>query len=79
MPALAGDQGKNMADSLSVSGPIEIKDNGAARVAFELMEFISYVAPEGTEKNAEYYLRLYRQCYKASSGHNVTQILKSDY
>jgi hypothetical protein len=67
-----------VADSLSVSGPIEIKDNGAARVALELMEKIDYVIPEGTRRDAAFYLRLYRQCYKATHGNALKYILNEE-
>lgn len=52
-----------------------------ARVAFELMEKIAnscYESDKQAQKTREYWLKLYRQCYKASSGSDRETILRDD-
>ena len=62
-----------MSDSITVTKPIEIKDNSIERVAFDLMEKIAQ-AEHAKQDNfrepnsREYYLTLYRQCHKIVSG-----------
>ena len=59
-----------MSDDLKVSGPIEIKDNSAEHVAFELMKLISdeenpSQGDDCAQKKASnrlYYLKLYSEC-----------------
>ena len=59
-----------MSDSITVTRPIEIKDNSVERVAFDLMSRIAEVEKatgndEGKKNNPrEYYLKLYNQCHK---------------
>lgn len=68
-----------MADSsVSVSGPISIKSDSAARVAYELMSFISgWESPtDSNKKSREYWLKLYWQCYQASSGASLSHTLQ---
>lgn len=57
-----------MSNDLKVKGPIEIKDNSAERVAFDLMEKISNsenyseTHAEMKENKRHYFLKLYSQC-----------------
>ena len=60
-----------MSNDLKVSGPIEVKDNSAERVAFDLMARIAF-AEDGSQKELsnprDYYLELYYQCLKTVKG-----------
>ena len=57
-------------EDIRVTQPVEIQNYAKARVALELMDRISRVeqgvAPE--QKTREYWLTLYRQCWKAANG-----------
>ncbi|ELW77310.1 MULTISPECIES: hypothetical protein [Acinetobacter] len=72
-----------MSDSITVSRPIEIKDNSVERVALELMEKIAYAESKTGDENyrkpnpREYYLKLYNQCHRVASwsGVDVKDIL----
>lgn len=72
-----------MSDSITVSRPIEIKDNSVERVAFDLMSIIAEAERvtgknEGKKDNPrEYYLKLYNQCHKVVgwSGVDVKDVL----
>lgn len=68
-----------MSNDLKVSGPIEIQDNSAERVAFDLMSRIAY-AEDGNQKQEssprDYYLELYHQCLKTVKG-NTSFVPKS--
>ena len=63
-----------MSNDLKVSGPIEIKDNSAERVAYDLMGRIAY-AEDGNQKQEsnprDYYLELYYQCLKTVKGSDL--------
>ncbi len=69
-----------MADQrLEVSGPVEIEDSSREAVAFRLMQRIaSFEATEENRKNREYWLTLYRQCWKAARGRSLADILTID-
>ncbi|WP_291370608.1 MULTISPECIES: hypothetical protein [unclassified Acinetobacter] len=75
-----------MSDSITVTRPIEIKDNSVERVAFDLMSRIAEAEKikgkdEGKKDNPrEYYLKLYNQCHKVVSwsGVDVKAILEGD-
>lgn len=63
-----------MADSsVSVSGPVAIQSDSRARVAYDLMLYISgrESASEQERRSRGYWLELYSQCYKAASGASV--------
>jgi hypothetical protein len=67
-----------MSDTISIEGPVQIKDASSAAVALELMKFIG---DDGTKKDAmtarEYWLKLYYQCQMATSGrYSLDQVLK---
>lgn len=59
-----------MAESLKVQGPIEIKDNSAERVAYDLMTVIAHNENPTYDNhcaakrasNRLYYLNLYKEC-----------------
>ncbi len=67
-----------MADSsVRVSGPVEIEQTSHEAVAFNLMEKISSWEETTDEKrNREYWLTLYRQCYKATKGYELDKIFQ---
>ncbi|MGO4389439.1 hypothetical protein AB4Y85_18070 [Microvirga sp. 2YAF29] len=46
-----------MAESTNISGPIEIKDSSAERVAFELMKFIRNAGVDRQDEILELYAR----------------------
>ena len=58
-----------MSGDTTITNPIEIKDNSKERVAFDLMEKISFFEhdnKEADQSKREYWLTLYRQCLKAT-------------
>ena len=68
-----------MADSsVSVSGPVAIKSDSNARVAYELMLHISgwETVSDSDKRNRDYWLKLYWQCYQASSGASLGHTLQ---
>lgn len=66
-------------ETVSVSGPIEIKHDSTARVAFDLMRQIDqHNAPQPSQKPKEYWLKLYRQCWKAANGVSLESTLKEE-
>ena len=68
-----------MSDNVNVSGPIEIKDNSKERVALDLLKIInSYESQSDHEKKRSYYLTLYSQCLKATSGYSLESPLKEE-
>lgn len=70
-----------MSNDLKVSGPIEIKDNSAERVAYDLMTLIasnenSRAGESCAAKKASkrlYYLNLYAECLTAVKHRTVPQ------
>ncbi len=60
-----------MSNDLNVKGPIEVQDNSAERVAYDLMSRIAY-AEDGNQKQEsnprDYYLELYYQCLNTVKG-----------
>jgi hypothetical protein len=72
-----------MSDSLSVSGPVKVnlEPGSPAAVAYELMLHIGSgddLQGKDQESRRQYFLTLYRQCYKATSGHGLESILQRD-
>jgi len=67
-------------DSVSVSGPIDIASDSKQAVAFELMKHIAnWEEGKGAQmKTRDYWLTLYRQCYKATNGSALERILQAD-
>ncbi len=67
-------------EAISVSGPIEVKSNSPERVAYELMKLIAIEENAGDQDKSkrEYWLTLYRQCLKATSGYILENILKKE-
>lgn len=73
---------KIMVDKTSLSGPVEIKDNSEARVAYDLMLLIANkevgftMSPNKNvseeQKLRDYWLKLYSQCHKAARGLKYT-------
>jgi hypothetical protein len=60
-------------ESVSISGPIKVISDAKERVAYDLMTTIS--GSEGGIKDRDYYLTLYRQCWKAANGGNLESVL----
>ena len=69
-----------MSENTKITNPIEIKDNSKERVAYDLMVYISYDEKKQGDKNKDrkYWLTLYAQCLKATSGYPLESILKED-
>ena len=67
-------------ESLSISGPVDVSSESKQAVAFELMKHIASCekADEVQTKTRAYWLTLYRQCYKATSGSPLERILQDD-
>ncbi|NMF90992.1 hypothetical protein [Aromatoleum petrolei] len=68
-------------ESVSVSGPVSVVSDAKQRVAFDLMKFIGekcYATDRGAQETKDYWLKLYRQCYKAANGGSVESILKEE-
>ena len=57
-------------ESVSVSGPIEIRTESRARVAYDLMQHIASREkhPQRESDPRKYYLELYHACNKATLG-----------
>ncbi|MCE6007607.1 hypothetical protein [Acinetobacter soli] len=68
-----------MTDKVVLNGPLELKDNSQARVAYDLMLLISNkeigftmaqdkaVAEE--QKSRDYWLKLYTECHNVTRGY----------
>jgi hypothetical protein len=67
-----------MADDMRISSPVSIKTDSASRVAYDLMRFIGENVESGDRSNREYWLTLYRQCYKATHGNALKYLLNRD-
>jgi hypothetical protein len=68
-------------ETVSVSGPISVKSDAKQRVAFDLMYHIGsqcYDSDKAAQKSKEYWLKLYRQCWKAANGNALESILKEE-
>ncbi len=60
-----------------MADPIQIlQDNTKERVAFDLM--LRIIANEGGAQDRKTMLTLYRQCYKATDGFTLKQILEDE-
>lgn len=70
-----------MSNDLKVSGPIEVKDNSAERVAFDLMSVIAHKenpvrgdqCRAMKDSNRLYYLNLYKECLNVVQGYSVPE------
>jgi hypothetical protein len=61
------------------TAPTKISDSGSPqRVAYDLMLHIAKIEPPVVEAppNREYWLTLYCQCLKATSGERIADVLK---
>ena len=66
-----------MPDSMKISGPIQVEQSSREMVAFNLMQTIAgWEEDREKKKNQAYWLTLYRQCYKATWGSALEDILK---
>lgn len=67
-------------DSISVSGPIDIKSSSAESTAFELMKYIANWegGNDNQQRTRAYWLTLYSQCYKATQGSQLAVILHEE-
>ncbi|MCK4621530.1 MAG: hypothetical protein KAT62_04865 [Desulfuromonadales bacterium] len=66
-----------MAENLSISGPVEIQSDSKQRVAYDLMGKIAY-HDKAAQKDKKYWLSLYCQCLKATTGSDIEFILKEE-
>ena len=66
-------------EDIRITHPVEVQNDAKARVALELMERISRHEHSVTaeQKTREYWLTLYRQCWKAANGEYLKGILES--
>jgi len=57
---------------------LKLVDSSKERVAFELMQLVDGRAKDldNIEKNKKYYLSLYVQCLRATSGNSFDHVLK---
>ncbi|MDD2310440.1 MAG: hypothetical protein PHH91_12735 [Desulfuromonadaceae bacterium] len=66
-------------DHVQIDSPVKLENDSKARVAFDLMEKIALkTADDNQKKSKEYWLSLYRQCYKAADGALLKYILQED-
>ena len=67
-----------MSDSTSISGPVTVQPDSAARVAYDLMMHIAnYENSDNAQNNArEYWLTLYHQCVLANRSNNLSNVLR---
>jgi hypothetical protein len=67
-------------ESISISGPVDVSSESKQAIALELMKHISghEQADDEKTKTRAYWLTLYRQCYKATSGASLERILQDD-
>ena len=65
-------------ESVSIAQPIEVKSDSKSRVAFDLMEHIGRRdnIPDEQKKSRSYWLTLYVQCLKATSGEALQYVLE---
>lgn len=71
-----------MTDKVVFNGPLELKDNSQARVAYDLMMLISgkeigfTMAPNKDvaeeQKSRDYWLKLYSECHNVAKGYEYT-------
>jgi hypothetical protein len=68
-----------MANETVITSPVKIVSDSSSRVAFDLMVHIglaTYHTDQTEQKTKNYWLKLYRQCYKATTGYDQKSILK---
>ena len=65
-------------EDIRVTHPIEIKPDSEARVAYDLMVFISHreTIDEATKKSRDHWLTLYLQCRRAAREASLSSILQ---
>jgi len=65
---------------MSDNASMEIRSDSKERVAYELMSRIAVLEEISDQQRASksYWFGLYRQCFKAVSGHTLESILKED-
>ena len=65
-------------EDIRITHPLEIKTDSEARVAYDLMIFISAKehATEEQKKTREHWLKLYLQCRRASREANLQHVLE---
>ena len=65
---------------MSDNASMETRPDSKERVAYELMSRIAVLEDTSDQQRASksYWFGLYRQCFKAVSGHTLESILKED-
>lgn len=68
-----------MSDDVRITSPVSVENNTKEQVALELAKHIARRAsnePEAEKRDRQYYLKLYAQCLKATSGNSLKYILE---
>lgn len=65
-----------MSDNRTVQGKIKVENHAKESVAFDLMEKIGQLEASDARRTRAYWLTLYSQCYKATHGHTINDVLK---
>jgi len=65
-----------MAENMQITSPVKVVPDSHQRVAFDLMKTIADYDGETKDKKKHYWLKLYRQCYKATYGYPIERILE---
>ena len=66
-----------MSEDIRVTNPVSIQSEAKSRVVFDLMELIAAHESESERKDRTYWLTLYTQCYKATSGNSLKSVLST--
>ncbi len=68
-----------MADKIEVTSPVAVESDSKERVAFDLAcKIAEHTDIEFRQKDKKYWLTLYRQCWKATTGHALPSILAEE-
>ena len=76
-PILAPAENPAMTDQTSISGHVAVEPTSREFVAFKLLEKIAHheQVASGEKAKREYWLTLYRQCYKLTTGDSLKYVL----
>lgn len=66
-----------MSDSRTISGAVRVEQDSVDAVAFRLTQLIGNYESD-QKQDRRYWLTLYRQCYKATRGRTLEDILKAE-
>jgi hypothetical protein len=70
----------NMIDEIKQASSIQIENSSKERVAFELAKHIAALGnePDTTLRDRKYWLTLYCQCLKATTGYPLSSIMEKE-